>query len=61
MTAGAKSGSRERRAYVCYAKEGNAEVVHYRRFLLPGEAVPKCATHGPMRPQANNLYFGKAT
>lgn len=53
--------TRVRRCVVCLEKgPNNTVVVHERRFLLPGEPVPRCAIHGPMRPQANNRYLGKA-
>ena len=48
----------ERRAYIC--EDPKTKVIHVRRFLLPDEPVPRCETHGPMKPQANNRYMGKA-
>lgn len=47
----------ERRAYVC--ADPKTKVIHRRVFLLPGEPVPRCLTHGPMRRQENNRYRGK--
>lgn len=49
----------ERRAYVC--ADPKTKVIHQRRFLMPGEKVPRCDLHGPMKRQENNRYRGKAT
>lgn len=48
------SGRRERRAYYC--EDAKSKEVHRRVFLMPGETVPTCATHGKMRQQANVSY-----
>lgn len=53
-----RQGRHERRAYVCV--DPKTKVIHERRFLLPGEAVPRCGIHGPMKSQANNKYRGRA-
>jgi len=46
--------SRERRAYVCYSKDG---AIHHRVFLLPGDdEPPRCPEHGRMKRQANVPY-----
>lgn len=45
----------ERRAYVCFTKEG---VLHQRVFLMPGDPEPpKCPTHGKMLRQTNLSYM----
>lgn len=48
---------RQRRAWVCFNKDGT---IHRRVFLLPGESEtpkPKCHDHGPMVRQVNTVYM----
>jgi hypothetical protein len=50
---------KERRAYVCYDKDGT---LHKRVFLLPDQNdgyVPRCAEHGAMKRQPNTPYRKK--
>jgi hypothetical protein len=43
-----------RRAYICEGRKG--EPCNRRRFIMVGEPIPECDTHGKMVRQVNRPY-----
>lgn len=56
--------ARRRRAFTCGHKDCNppkmAALVVFLRPEEPEDYVPRCPQHGPMKPQSNKPYFGRA-